>query len=301
MMLSNMFLPTHKYVPLNKRCTCGSEDDDAESLQIYSKGHYKTTKAILKICIATHVMMIAVGAVLWVAWHRQPLNQRLKDVSFYSPLLDRIEIPLTVRFDEPQVISGGSGDMTWGSYPNTEIDEMWEGLASEATIPVTEAEIIALRKDPSVAVMLPEEYHLGNEKTYLAHALIFHRLHCLDYIRKAVYKEYYYKNGTESVPMHAEHIAHCLAMILDHLTCAGDPGVYVYQWYEHTEIPLPDANTWGKCWDFESFRQKFDNIALKKVNPFSMSKPLGAKTVKEHNNLQEIIYRTRNSPSKHNI
>ncbi|TQN64753.1 hypothetical protein CSHISOI_10745 [Colletotrichum shisoi] len=70
-------------------------------------------------------------------------------------------------------------------------------------------------------------------------------------------------------------------MALDHITCAGDPGVY--------DIPLPDANTWGKCWDFKQFRKDFDKIALKDLSPFQMVKPPGAKSVTEHNNLQGVI------------
>lgn len=72
----------------------------------------------------------------------------------------------------------------------------------------------------------------------------------------------------------------------------------VYQWYEHTEIPLPDANTWGKCWDFGAFRKEFDKIALKDFTPFQLQKPPGAKSVKEHNNLQEIIYKTSGDHAK---
>ncbi|KAK1977176.1 hypothetical protein LZ30DRAFT_803666, partial [Colletotrichum cereale] len=215
-----------------------------------------------------------------------------------APLLNRVKVPLTLRFDEPQIISGGEGDMTWGAQPNPKIDKMWEELATESVIPVTESEIIAMKKDPSVAVMLPEKYHLENEKTYLAHALVFHRLHCLDYIRKALYKDYYYPNGTENVPMHEYHIAHCIAMVLNHITCSGDPGVYVYQWYDHTDVPLPDANTWGKCWDFNGFRKEFEKVAVTDLNPLEMVKPSGVKSVTEHNNLQEVIYQWRvNNPS----
>ncbi|TDZ30922.1 hypothetical protein C8035_v001987 [Colletotrichum spinosum] len=282
-----------EYAPLDKRYI---EDDDPDVPPMPECSRCKTNKRLLKILMLTHLVLLPAGAAWWYVGRPEPLNKALKAISFYSPLLDRIEIPTTLRFDEPQRLAGGSGDMTWGSEPNPEIDEMWEDITNEAIIPVTEAEVIALKKDPSVAVMLPEEYRINNEKTYLGHALVFHRLHCLDYIRKAVYKDYYYPNGTDEVPMHAQHVAHCMAMILDHLTCAGDPGIYLYQWYEHTEIPLPDANTWGKCWDFKKFRKEFDKVALKDFSPFQLRKPPGAKSVTEHNNLQEIIYKTH---SKH--
>ncbi|OLN90182.1 hypothetical protein CCHL11_09788 [Colletotrichum chlorophyti] len=218
-------------------------------------------------------------------------------IDYPAPLLNRIKVPLALRFDEPQTVVGGTGGMTWGAQPNPEIDKMWEEIVSESIIPVTASDIIAMKKDPSVSVMLPEQYHFGNEKTYLARGLVFHRLHCLNYIRKALYKDYYYPNGTEEVPMHKYHIAHCIAMVLDHLTCAGDPGVYVFQWYDHMEIPLPDVNTWGKCWDFSAFQRDYDKIALKDVNPLKMFKPPGVKSVREHNNLQEVIYQIQSHSS----
>ncbi|KAH0438428.1 hypothetical protein CcaCcLH18_03415 [Colletotrichum camelliae] len=288
-----------QYAPLDKEC--GEEDGMELALLDRDRHSYTwTTKQVIKAFVVIHFVLFSTAVAFWYVWHEQPINKSLEDISFYSPLLDRIDIPYVLRFDQPQTIKGGDGDMTWGSQPNPDIDKMWEEITTEATIPVTAAEIIAMKKDPSVAVMLPDQYHLNNEKTYLAHALVFHRLHCLDYIRKALYKDYYYPNGTEQVPMHGHHIAHCLAMILDHITCAGDPGVYVYQWYEHTEIPLPDANTWGKCWDFGAFRNKFDKIVLKNFSPFDLRKPDGAKSVTEQNNLQEIIYQTRNpKPNPH--
>ncbi|KAF3802771.1 hypothetical protein GCG54_00014005 [Colletotrichum gloeosporioides] len=286
-----------QYAPLDKDC---GEEDGIELATLDRHDHTWTTKQVIKIFTVTHLIVFSMAAGFWFLWREQPINKSLKDISFYSPLLDRIDIPYVLRFDQPQTIKGGNGDMTWGSQPNPEIDKMWEGITTEATIPVTAAEIISMRKDPSVAVMLPKEYHIDNEQTYLAHALVFHRLHCLDYIRKALYKDYYYPNGTEQLPMHGHHIAHCLAMILDHITCAGDPGLYIYQWYEHTEIPLPDANTWGKCWDFGAFRNNFDKIALKNFSPFDLRKPDGVKSVTEQNNLQEIIYQTRNpKPNPH--
>ncbi|KAF6825096.1 hypothetical protein CPLU01_10464 [Colletotrichum plurivorum] len=283
-----------RYVPVDKQY---SEDEETE-IPIQRPGHYNAAKKFLKIFVVSHIFLLAVGSASWYMWRHRPLNKSLKETSFYSPLLDKIQIPYHLRFNEPQTLAGSDWDMTWGSAPNPEIDEMWEGITNEATIPLTEAEVLGLKKDPSVAVTLPEEYHRDGEKTYLGHALVFHRLHCLDYIRKALYKDYYYPNGTGTVPMHSYHIAHCLAMILDHVTCAGDPGVYVYQWYEHTEIPLPDANTWGKCWDFGAFRKEFDQVALKNFTPFQLRKPPGAKSVTEHNNLQEIIYQTQGDHSK---
>ncbi|TIC94276.1 hypothetical protein CH35J_009805 [Colletotrichum higginsianum] len=281
-----------EYAPLDQGCSC-DEDEGADRFPTRRSGWSQTTKRLVQVFVVSQLIVLPAGAVIWWLNRQAPMNMYLKKVSSYSPLLNQIEIPMTLRFDEPQTLSGGGGgDMTWGSRPNQEIDRMWEEITSESSIPVTESDVIAMKKDPSVAAMLPEEYQTGNEKTYLGHALVFHRLHCLNYIRKALYKDYYYPNGTEEVPMHEHHIAHCIAMVLDHITCAGDPGVYVYQWYDHTDIPLPDANTWGKCWDFKQFRKDFDKIALKDLNPFQMVKPPGAKSVTEHNNLQEVIYKT---------
>lgn len=83
-----------------------------------------------------------------------------------------------------------------------------------------------MRKDPDVVAKLPEEFWEGGEERYVAKAAAFHNLHCLDYLRKTAYRDYYWPNGTDGVPFHDTHVSHCVMVLMEHLTCAPDPGVF---------------------------------------------------------------------------
>ena len=83
-----------------------------------------------------------------------------------------------------------------------------------------------MRKDPEVVAKLPEEFWVDGEERYVAKAAAFHNLHCLDYLRRTLYKDYYWPNGTDGVPFHDTHVSHCVMVLMEHLTCAPDPGVF---------------------------------------------------------------------------
>lgn len=83
-----------------------------------------------------------------------------------------------------------------------------------------------MRKDPDVVAKLPEEFWVDGEERYVAKASAFHNLHCLDYLRRTLYKDYYWPNGTDSVPFHDTHVSHCVMVLMEHLTCAPDTGVF---------------------------------------------------------------------------
>lgn len=97
-----------------------------------------------------------------------------------------------------------------------------------------------MRKDPDVVAKLPEQFWVDGEERYVAKAAAFHNLHCLDYLRKTVYKDYYWPNGTDSVPFHDTHVSHCVMVLMEHLTCAPDPGVFrKCTWINPLPLSLP--------------------------------------------------------------
>lgn len=123
---------------------------------------------------------------------------------------------------------GDGGDTAlWRGPPSDELDEAWERLIPDRPIfPITKADILAMNKDPSVAVKMPKNYwREDGEQTFMAKPSAFHNLHCLDYVRRTVYKDYYWPNGTDDVPFHDTHVTHCIMLLKEHLTCAPDPGV----------------------------------------------------------------------------
>lgn len=204
-----------------------------------------------------------------------------------APFLDRVEIPLVSRKSYAQY--GMGGPEIWRSEPSDEVDRAWERVTAEYIFPVKESDVIAMNKDPSLVVHMPDEYRVDGEKTYLAKAAAFHNVHCLDYIRKAVYKDYYYPNGTDDNPFHAYHTAHCIMVLFEHLTCSGDPGVYLYRWLDEFNRPIADTNIWRKCWDFESVLEKHEDKAVQDMTETDIRKPAGAKSIPAADGVMKII------------
>lgn len=105
-----------------------------------------------------------------------------------APVLDKIEIPLVLRKSYAQY--GMGGPEIWRAEPSEEVDKAWERVTAEYLFPVKESDIIAMRKDLSVVVPMPEKYHVDGETTYMAKSAMYHNIHCLDYIRKVCYLVY---------------------------------------------------------------------------------------------------------------
>ncbi|KAI8265012.1 hypothetical protein K4K58_011876 [Colletotrichum sp. SAR11_239] len=196
------------------------------------------------------LFQIGVGS-LFLAWqHSHRFNARLKDISMHSPVLDKIEIPLVLRKSYAQY--GMGGPEIWRAEPSEEVDKAWERVTAEYLFPVKESDIIAMRKDPSVVVPMPEKYHVDGETTYMAKSAMYHNIHCLDYIRK-------------------------------------DPGVYLFRWMEEFNRPIADTNIWRKCWDFESVLQEHNELAVKDMMENDVRKPKGVKTVPAPEGVMKII------------
>ncbi|KAI8272693.1 hypothetical protein K4K56_002290 [Colletotrichum sp. SAR 10_98] len=196
------------------------------------------------------LFQIGVGS-LFLAWqHSHRFNARLKDISMHSPVLDKIEIPLVLRKSYAQY--GMGGPEIWRAEPSEEVDKAWERVTAEYLFPVKESDIIAMRKDPSVVVPMPEKYHIDGETTYMAKSAMYHNIHCLDYIRK-------------------------------------DPGVYLFRWMEEFNRPIADTNIWRKCWDFESVLQEHNELAVKDMMETDARKPKGVKTVPAPEGVMKII------------
>lgn len=139
-------------------------------------------------------------------------------------LLDAFDMPLVPRFGHAQ--RGDGGDTIWRDEPNEEVDKAWERVTEEKIIRIKRADVIAIGKDPARSVVLPKKYNVDGEETYMAKGNAFHNLHCVDYIRKDFYKDYYYPNGTQDMPFHRNHIQHCFMVLWEALTCQPDLGIY---------------------------------------------------------------------------
>jgi hypothetical protein len=101
----------------------------------------------------------------------------------------------------------------------TEADAAWEAIGSNiAPIVINSADVVALGKDPAVAVKVP---NLGSD-AYIAGVEVFHHLHCLDKLRREISYAHYHEAEEGPSPgskLHEAHINHCLDVLAQALKC----------------------------------------------------------------------------------
>ncbi|KAF2170055.1 hypothetical protein M409DRAFT_19664 [Zasmidium cellare ATCC 36951] len=107
------------------------------------------------------------------------------------------------------------------------------------------------------------------EDLYMASPEVTHQLHCLNFLRKATYGEYYKdKSGewTDSPATTRIHLDHCIEMLRQVLMCNADAGVLTMNWVESHSQPYPNFNTWHKCRNFDSVMDWVRGSALQLEN-----------------------------------
>lgn len=104
---------------------------------------------------------------------------------------------------------------------------------------------------------------------YMASLEMFHQLHCLNFLRKWTYMEYYQGIDDfwkEENKFHLrEHTDHCIDMLRQVLMCQSDTGLVVFHWTKKVGSPSPYFSTSHRCRDPEQVLQWAHAIA-KPVN-----------------------------------
>lgn len=98
--------------------------------------------------------------------------------------------------------------------PSDEVDLAWENAARDHLMLVTAEDIIRQGKNPDEHVTLPDEWGYGDHK-YPVRFWHLHRLHCLDSLRRMVYRDYYNATNIED----DIHAVHCIATLYEFLQC----------------------------------------------------------------------------------
>jgi len=101
-------------------------------------------------------------------------------------------------------------------------------------------------KDPDKYVKLPDGWGYG-ENIYPTHLDHMHQLHCLDYLRKLLHREYYNKTTDTDIG----HGDHCVRSLFDYLACHPTWEVTNYIWMEKRPRPWPDFVSLRQCRDMQ--------------------------------------------------
>ncbi|KAF3385022.1 hypothetical protein F1880_001844 [Penicillium rolfsii] len=181
----------------------------------------------------------------------------------HSPALNEIDAGYnTVRFN-----STVGHPTPFGGTPRPEVDKAWAAVdqgkhTREIRISTHRSDLLLVRvrsiSHEELAriggsvddVRLPDELGGG----YMASDMYTHELHCLNFLRKATYPEYYNKShGFTDLPHVVRlHLDHCIELLRQFVVCQGDVGLYTFQWLEHYPTPYPKFSTWHQCRNTDS-------------------------------------------------
>ncbi|KAK8013294.1 Cyclochlorotine biosynthesis protein O [Apiospora marii] len=126
--------------------------------------------------------------------------------------------------------------------PSEQIDDNWERLISDRYFSVTEEEATRAWGDKR------HEYVDEEEGGYTAGLDVFHTLHCVNALRKALHQDYY---GTHHSPFHVEH---CLDILRQTVQCYGSTTLIPTRFREGKEHNYIDSDQTHVCRSFSALR-----------------------------------------------
>lgn len=173
------------------------------------------------------ILLLSISLLLQTWHHRyHDANSLYAQIHGASPLYSQLTLrtfPTTTNGTlwPPQTPDGGS---IARHMPNDADEAVWDEWELTRVVPVTAAQIRAMGKDPSTVARLDDDVWGFGDDAYVATFDVFHQIHCLNALRKLVYRKYY--GGTEANAMNVTlkelHVNHCVDMLLQTLQCSGN-------------------------------------------------------------------------------
>ncbi|KAF7983125.1 hypothetical protein HWV62_24087 [Athelia sp. TMB] len=165
----------------------------------------------------------------------------------YSPAWDAVE------YEQRLFSKATAVPLPWQGAPSDEVDAAWEDLID------SQGTKVGLTKIPKAdaAKMLNHTVAVpGDEGSFATTLDVFHQLHCLNLIRKALHPDYY----ADHLAMHNSgaqgfnHVGHCITAIRESLMCSADITPTVFKWEETEHRTFPRLDVMHTCRNFDKIR-----------------------------------------------
>ncbi|KAF5392525.1 hypothetical protein D9757_002199 [Collybiopsis confluens] len=220
-------MPSATYLPLY-------EDHDGKT----NKTSRRLSSSMFLSCLlGSLILNILLAMTLWTQPAKTP--DAPNPQTLYSPAQDVIEYK-NVKFH-----SGFGGDLpVYDRPPSPEVDAAWDGLYEFALtkVPRYQASLIANKTWPI----------LGETGQYMVALDVFHQLHCLNEMRKAMYPEYYPITGEG---IHTPHMRHCISSLRQSIMCSADVTPIVWQWSEKSKAAKERSDVVHTCRNFDTIKE----------------------------------------------
>ncbi|KAK8066275.1 hypothetical protein PG997_013022 [Apiospora hydei] len=256
---------------------CSPEIDPVEDIGFLSEKRHvlshsgtRMARAYLYITIFNG-LLFTLSCVLFGTWYYNVhirKNGALRQSSSYSPILDMLELDMSVQIMNGTLFPPKNGGSIARQMPNPESDAIWSEYELTRYFPVTADQIQAMGKDPAtVAKLEDEDWGLGDD-AYVTILDVYHQLHCLNTLRQLAYPEYYSnithqnsmttgsekgegKRKKKKSEILAIHVNHCVDMLMQAIQCSGNVNLITMHWVEEQPYPFPDMSVNRQCIDFD--------------------------------------------------
>lgn len=177
----------------------------------------------------------------------------------FNPIKPYIKEEPTMFWGGPRWYDNGTGyrvnnpsEPIYVGPPNEEMDAAWESLIKGRYLSITEEEAEMAFGKPHGLYLHPDG--VG----YLAGLDVFHALHCVDQLRKALDRDHYYNKQTKLGYPDRGHRDHCIDHIRQQLMCHADMTPIPVIWYEGHGRSFVQSDVVHTCRNWNSLRQYVD-------------------------------------------
>ncbi|KAL0576585.1 hypothetical protein V5O48_005378 [Marasmius crinis-equi] len=223
----------------------GLEEGESTSLNLeplkvarYRK-YAPTYRTLVAIVAFQSILLVSCLAFLFVK--RGPAVCAKSSGVLFSPALEVVEPEIKVFH------VGFPGDLSPFQKPSSpELDDAWEELYGFGISRITKDQAALL---PNKTQPIP-----GDEGHYIAELDVFHNLHCLNMVRKALDPGYYPDWNITASEKSAQHVSHCIDWIRQSIMCHADTSVIVWQWEDWVNSTIVKGDVAHTCRNFEKIQ-----------------------------------------------
>ncbi|KUJ15077.1 uncharacterized protein LY89DRAFT_708583 [Mollisia scopiformis] len=201
------------------------------------------------ICVFTFLS----GIFMLLAAHRSVPSDKecTAQLSIWSPILEAVE------YEQKDWTSGLSASEFSGP-PTPELEGKWSEIANSGIVLIPPDRIPSLNRSIEQGFV---EVTVRNSSGFIGEIEVFHHLHCLNFIRQYVWVDFYPEdqapsllkgNGESQREVNRLHVAHCIEVLRQALTCNADLTPYLMYKTPNGKSPVTeDFNASHMCKNFD--------------------------------------------------
>ncbi|KAF7864307.1 uncharacterized protein EAF02_010275 [Botrytis sinoallii] len=199
------------------------KDEELDALPfLLSTGRRKKEKQDYLTVIGLHLLVFilySLAIFLYLNSHTSQGRSSLIEMSF-----DQEELLVNQQYFELAEFS------VYAGAPSRDLDNAWQELLSGINIRVSQRE---LERTNQTSVTLL------NGQDHLAWLEAFHQLHCVKFVRQAIYRKHYFPDVSGDKETHwLLHADHCVELLRQAIMCHADTTLMTFEWSSKSDKPM---------------------------------------------------------------